>query len=180
MITFPVLFTRRKSVYKYLGCDVFDIHRDAKSYVGSLPVIAHPPCRGWGRFHHLAKVRPGEMDLALFAVDVVRSVGGVLEHPQYSKLWAAAGLPLPGEIDVFGGFTILIYQSWFGHAAPKPTWLYICGIELANLPVFVPCLDVAVGRIENMCQAQRESTPVDLAKWLLLVLAAINSVACPF
>jgi len=139
-----------------------------------LPVIAHPPCRGWGRYHYLAKIAPGELDLGLFAADVVRSVGGVLEHPQYSKLWGAAGLPAPGEVDAFGGFTLPILQSWFGHAAPKPTWLYICGVELADLPYFLPCLDVAVGRIEKMSQAQRESTPLDLAKWLLRVLDSIS------
>jgi hypothetical protein len=170
-----VLFTRPRSVYDSLGCNTYNEQRNALTYNGSLPVIAHPPCRGWGRFHKWAKVQPGELDLGHFAADVVRSVGGVLEHPEYSKLWQAAGLPPPGEVDEFGGYTVKILQSWFGHLAPKPTWLYVCGISRCDLPDYSPCLEVATGRIEKMSRCQRETTPVDLAKWLLRVLDRIKA-----
>src|SRR3972149_3930233 len=101
-----VLFARRDSDYKLMDCDVWDIDRDARNYTGNAPVIAHPPCRAWGRLRHFAKPRPDEKDLALFAVATVRRCGGVLEHPASSTLWQAADLPLPGyPADRFGGWT---------------------------------------------------------------------------
>jgi len=72
-----VLFARSDSVYKSLpGCDVYDIDRDAMTFEGGMPVIAHPPCRSWGRLAHRANPRPGERKLALWAVDQVRQWGG--------------------------------------------------------------------------------------------------------
>lgn len=132
-----VLFARKDSVYKSLpDCDVYDIERDALTWPGGFPVIAHPPCRGWGRLRHLAKPVQGERELALWAVEQVRRWGGVLEHPTGSTLWQAAQLPQPGERDDFGGFTIWISQWWFGHKADKPTWLYIAGVEPTDYPQF--------------------------------------------
>lgn len=163
-----VLFARSNSVYKSIhGCDVFDLERDARTYVGTAPVVAHPPCRGWGRLRHLAKVRPDEKDLALFAVDQVRRCGGVLEHPWASSLWLVAGLPRPGQRDSFGGFTFGVMQGDFGHVAPKATWLYIVGIEPASLPVPSFELGEKTGRIELMGKAARESTPLPVATWLV-------------
>jgi len=131
-----VLFARQDSRYKDLqGYDVYDIDRDARNYNGSEPVIAHPPCRAWGRLSHMANPRPDEKDLAWFALDKVRKNGGVLEHPKGSRLWKEAPLPMPGEFpDEHGGFTILIDQYHFGHVARKWTHLYIVGITPDQLP----------------------------------------------
>ena len=130
-----VLFARSDSNYRAIpGTDVFDLARDARTFRGGMPVVAHPPCRSWGRLRHFAKPRADEKALALFAVDQVRRWGGVLEHPAHSTLWGAAGLPLPGGRDVWGGFTLPVSQSWWGHKARKDTWLYVCGIEPAQLP----------------------------------------------
>ncbi len=163
-----VLFARVNSVYKSMpGCDVFDVDRDARTYSGSLPVIAHPPCRGWGRLRHFANVRPDEKELAFFAVDNVRRCGGVLEHPWVSTLWPAAGLPCPGGFDSFGGFTMGVLQGDFGHAAPKATWLYICGLLH---PRDIPCpafeLGMKTGRVELLSKSAREATPPRFATWL--------------
>lgn len=129
-----VLFARRDSNYKSIPrLDVYDIERDATTYAGEMPVIAHPPCRAWGRLRHFAKPRAGEKALALFAVKQVRRNGGVLEHPAWSTLWDAAGLPMPGESDPWG-FTERVNQFWWGHKALKPTWLYICGVDRSKLP----------------------------------------------
>lgn len=41
-----VLFAREDSVYKTLPeCEVYDMARDARTYDGPWPVVAHPPCR---------------------------------------------------------------------------------------------------------------------------------------
>jgi hypothetical protein len=165
MKSVAVLFAHRHSPYKAFDlADVYDEVRDALTYAGSLPVVAHPPCRGWGRLRHLSKHQEVERDLALFAVSKVRAFGGVLEHPSCSSLWPVAGLPAPGQRDVFGGFTYPISQSWFGHRAPKLTWLYIVGAP--SIPDVPFHLGMASGRIENMGRTEREKTPVELAKWL--------------
>ena len=168
MSSVAVLFARSDSVYKRFElADVWDIDRDARGYLGNAPVVAHPPCRAWGRLRHLAKPRQDERDLAIFAVDAVRQWGGVLEHPAGSILWQAARLPAPGRRDQFGGFTLPILQSWFGHPAPKSTWLYICGVEPSEIPIFPFQLGIPPGRVELMGKAAREKTPFELAAWLL-------------
>jgi hypothetical protein len=142
-----VLFARQDSRYKELdGYDVYDIDRDARKFDEDYPVIAHPPCRAWGRLSHMANPRPDEKDLAWFALRMVRKNGGVLEHPKGSKLWKEAVLPMPGEFpDEFGGFTILIDQYHFGHVARKWTHLYIVGIEPKDLPE-IPIRGGSLGR----------------------------------
>lgn len=168
-----ILYARNNSVYKKIpGCDVFDLARDARNYSGNLPVIAHPPCRLWGRLYKFSTAPISEKLLALHAVHAVRTNGGVLEHPAHSKLWPVAGLPSPGVRDEFGGFTLPILQSWFGHKAPKSTWLYIVGIEPRNLPAFPFALGIPSGRIEaSHSMKLREGTPVDLALWLFALVS---------
>jgi hypothetical protein len=168
-VTVAVLFARRDSVYKTLpGCDVYDIDRDARTWPGGCPVIAHPPCRAWGGLRHFARPRPDEKALALFAVDQVRRNGGVLEHPTASTLWAAAGLPRPGGThrDSFGGWSLQVLQFWWGHRANKSTWLYIVGCEPANLPDFPLILGKASCVVERIPKWEREATPPKFAEWL--------------
>ncbi|MGB0664406.1 MAG: hypothetical protein ACPGMR_11535 [Pontibacterium sp.] len=183
-----VLFARVDSIYKSMpACDVFDKDRDARSFKGGDVVIAHPPCRAWGRLRKLANPEPGEKELALFAVKCVRENGGVLEHPAGSTLWGVAGLPEPGERDGFGGWTLPIHQSSFGHRAEKATYLYICGIEPADVPVMPLVLGRAshviacpgrrkdgsrlkkgdFGYRPEVSKAEREHTPAGLAFWLV-------------
>ena len=176
MRTVAVLFARRDSVYKTIpGCDVWDFDRDATLWPGGAPVIAHPPCRAWGRLRHFANPRPGERDLALWAVGAVRRYGGVLEHPVATKLWPEAGLPVPGNRDNFGGWTLPVYQHWFGHRAQKATLLYICGSDPADLPPLPLRLDEPThvvqsrkrtGSRPHITKAEREHTPPELADWL--------------
>lgn len=91
-----VLFARADSVYKSLpGCDVWDAERDARRWPGGAPLVAHPPCRAWGRLRTFARPAEGEEDLARWAVGQVRRWGGVLEHPATSRLWADQQLPPP-------------------------------------------------------------------------------------
>ncbi len=194
-----ILFAHTDSVYKtFAHLDVYDYVRDARTYAGALPVIAHPPCRGWGRLRRFASPRPGEKDLALFAVDLVRQNGGVLEHPAHSTLWPAAGLPLPGDTDQWGGYTYPICQYQFGHRALKPTWLYICGLSAQELPPVPfalgtpPCVIGSSGRRldgtrlkkgdygwrPEVSRAEREHTPIGLATWLIQVAVLVTPPLC--
>ena len=182
-----VLFARSDSNYFALpGCDVFDVARDARTYAGTLPVVAHPPCRSWGRLRQFAKPRDDEKQLGPFAVQQVRRTGGVLEHPAWSTLWGACGMPAPGfGCDAFGGWTLGICQKDFGHRALKPTWLYIVGVSPLDLPPF----PLTLGRPTHVIRpsrngegalictkSEREHTPQQLAVWLVAVAASARGV----
>lgn len=68
-----ILFARSDSIYKTIpGVDVYDKERNALSFTGGCPVVAHPPCRGWGRLRKFSNPEPGELDLAIWAVSQVR------------------------------------------------------------------------------------------------------------
>lgn len=185
--TIAVLFARKDSVYKTLpDCDVWDKERDASSWPGGCPIVAHPPCRAWGRLRQFANPDQNEKMLALFAVEQVRRHGGVLEHPNGSTLWQVAGLPEPGKRDAFGGWTLPIFQSWWGHKAEKATLLYIVGCEPANLPDMPLILGDSshivsssgrrrdgtrlrkgeLGWRPEITKPEREHTPLALAIWL--------------
>ena len=174
-----VLFARKNSIYKSIpGTDVYDIERDARTYSRHFPIVAHPPCRSWGRCRGLANIIPEEKALALFAVAQVRKGGGVLEHPESSTLWREMNLPLGRQRDEFGGWTLSINQSWFGHKARKKTWLYIVGVEpgaIPDYPITFDAIEYTVGSSKarkynakkELSQAGREYTPEQLANWLV-------------
>lgn len=169
------LYCRADSVYRLLaGVDVWDEARDARLYSGVAPVVAHPPCRGWGRLRHLAKVRPGELELADHALSMVRRYGGVLEHPQGSRLWREAGLPRPGAPpDGFGGWSMLVNQVDWGHRALKPTLLYVCGCGPEAVPLR-PAAGVPVTTVERMWRGEREATPLRFAIWLVQLASSCS------
>jgi hypothetical protein len=188
-----VLFINKDhSPYPHIeGLDVYDINRDARTWPGGCPVVAHPPCRAWGAYSYSAKNakwRPDEPGLAVWAVDQVRRWGGVLEHPRGSRLWKNLGLPGPLDgIDKYGGLTLQVNQSWWGHRASKSTWLYICGLAscLPNLPPrpypepthLIQCANrrkdgtrVKKGDpdwMPSLPKKERELTPPLFAEWLV-------------
>lgn len=172
-----VLFARGDSVYKTLPvCDVWDMERDARRWPGGCPVVAHPPCRAWGRLRAFANPRPDEKDLARWAVQMVREWGGVLEHPAGSTLWLDQALPIPGTVDSFGGWTLAAPQKWWGHKAEKATWFYIVGCDPADIPDVPLVLGDAAYVVQSrkrhdyrphISKAEREATPPELATWLV-------------
>ena len=187
-MTVAILFARTDSNYKAMpDCDVWDAERDARKWPGGCPVVAHPPCRAWGRLKHMANPRPDEKNLARLAVALVREFGGVLEHPARSDLWAAQKLPPPGERDQYGGWTLPISQYWWGHRAEKKTWLYIVGCEPRDVPQMPLVLGDAPMVVGNgttnhpqrgtpgwrpqIPHAEREHTPPALAAWLVALAA---------
>lgn len=158
------LFVRRDSHYLTLGCDCYDERRDALTWPGGSPVVAHPPCRGWSKLSHFSKHGPDELQLALWSIAMVRRFGGVLEHPYESRLWAAAGCGSFGIRDQFGGLLVPVYQSWWGHRAFKKSCLYVVG-AVPDLPEYSP--PVSSRSVEQMGRAERERTPPAFAAWLV-------------
>lgn len=125
--------------------DPWDEGRDARAYDGPLPVVAHPPCQRWGRFWHGSPLRPHQFrkgaDGGCFAsaLTAVRNWGGVLEHPASTSAWGWFGLatpPIAGgwvPADRLGGWTCHVEQGHYGHDCPKPSWLYVAGVERPEL-----------------------------------------------
>lgn len=171
------LFVRADSVYKRLPMvDAWDIERDARQWPGGCPVVAHPPCRAWGRLRAFANPRPDEKELAIWAIEQVRRYGGVLEHPAHSTLWDEISLPTGKRIDEHGGFTLHVNQSWWGHKAAKQTFLYVCGISPRQIPLMPLTMhdpqyvvSSTRGRLKKpeVTKAEREHTPPALAEWLV-------------
>lgn len=173
-----VLFVRSDSVYKSLPMvDAWDEERDARRWPGGVPVVAHPPCRGWGRMRQFSYATEDELQLGLDAVMLVRQFGGVLEHPEASKLFEFCELPRPGQApDAFGGWTLQVRQFDWGHRAEKLTWLYVVGVS----PEDVGAMPVREGspthcvrpsshgvRLPSITKREREATPPEFARWLV-------------
>lgn len=187
--TVPVLFARKNSIYNQIPCcDVWDISRDAMTWPGGRPLIAHPPCAQWGRLRGLAKNSQVEKNYAIHAVDLIRKYGGVLEHPAGSILWKDENISLPriGHYDAFGGYTIAMPQYWFGHKAMKHTWFYILGCkpeDLPEIPLKISNPQYVVSSVKRkerkdkkeLSRCGRESTPLSLAQWLVEVIKRINT-----
>lgn len=131
--------------FNLTGVQPWDEERDARRYSGPFPVVAHPPCTRWGKYWHGSPRKPhqhrmGE-DGGCFgaALTAVRNYGGVLEHPRDSRAWSWFGLQAPPraggwvKADEFGGWTCSVEQGRYGHASPKPTWLYAAHVDLPAL-----------------------------------------------
>ena len=139
------LFVQSDGCYSTLGdVDPWDEKRDARSYVGPYPVVAHPPCQLWGSLAYVNYARwggdhnkPGN-DSGCFesAFASVRKFGGVLEHPAFTRAWAKFGLERPDigwSGDAKSGWVCEVWQSAYGHRARKRTWLYYFSPS-GNLP----------------------------------------------
>lgn len=199
---------------KMEGVECWDESRDARLYDGPHPVVAHPACGPWGCLKHLYLGGEGGPELAPRAILQVRRWGGVLEHPAHSKLWAEAPgiyppddyrsrrypLPRPGcGPDVFGGYTIAVNQSDWGHVARKPTWVYMVGIcpedvTPAPYPGREPTHWIGGGHdfpgrksksapipegIKACSAQQRRRTPPLFAEWLVSLARASNVASDP-
>ena len=127
------------------GVQPWDEPRDARTYAGPLPVVAHPPCQRWGRYWHGAPNKPHQFRLGedggcfAAALTAVRNYGGVIEHPADSHAWAWFGLRKPPKAgrwiraDSLGGWTCHVEQGHYGHLSRKGTWLYAVGTDLPEL-----------------------------------------------
>lgn len=144
--TVAALYVEQGGVYFGLdGVDPWDEERDARLYAGPHPIVAHPPCKRWGRYWSggpSAKQRRykgddgGAFAIALWAA---RTFGGVIEHPEASHAYTWFGLRRPlstggwHAADAFGGYACQVEQGHYGHAARKATWLLAYKCRLPNL-----------------------------------------------
>lgn len=182
-IKVAVLGVAAKSIYKtFTDVECFDAKRDLRSFSGGMPILAHPPCRSWSAYcAHQAKPLPGEKELGPFCVDWLRKCGGILEHPAHSRLFAACGLPKPGETDASGAWTAQVLQAWWGDTRTKKTWLCFFGIPRSQV-VFPYRLHNPQGdrrRWQVMCKQQRSATNPALAEWLVETVRKVGPLVLP-
>ena len=164
--------------------DPWDEERDARTYAGPWPVVAHPPCARWGKwwFGGLFWVASGREpkrkgdDGGCFAAALaaVRRFGGVLEHPEGSHAWAHFGLNRPPRsggwvaADFEGGWTCAVDQGHYGHRAGKATWLYAMGLFPPALtwgrssppPISAKAAERGEGNCMYLSRAERARTPI--------------------
>ena len=150
-MTVAALFVETDGAYWNLeNVDPWDEAKDARSYTGPHPVVAHPPCQRWGRFWHGSTRKPHQYKMGAdggcfrAALSAVRAFGGVIEHPADSHAWHAFGIPKPprngGWVDARvssferPAWTCCVYQGHYGHPSGKATWLYVSGVDRADLP----------------------------------------------
>ena len=132
----------------YFGLDdvsPWAMGRDARNYRGPHPVVAHPPCKRWGRYWpggpsvHRRKFLGDDAGCFAAALWAVRTFGGVIEHPEASHAWRWFGLACPPksggwiDADALGGSTCCVEQGHYGHPMRKATWLYAFGVDLPDL-----------------------------------------------
>jgi hypothetical protein len=187
------------------GVDPWDLPRDARSYAGPHPVVAHPPCERWGRYWNggpsarVKRVKGDDHGCFASALAAVRRWGGVLEHPEASAAWAAHGLLEPPKhggwvvADWQGGWTCCIEQGAYGHKARKATWLYACHVELPSLtwgraPGDFVRLDegfhsieerrraIKTGACQRLSAKQRRATPNEFRDLLISIAKSACSV----
>ena len=151
--------------YNQPGVDPWDAQRDARTYAGPHPVVAHPPCERWGNFwwsaRHKGKGLGDDDGCFAAALAAVESWGGVLEHPRSSRAWKHFGIEAPplvgGWVRARNGWTCCVAQRNYGHRAQKYTWLYAVGCDLPEL-VWGPGPLRAVS-VELMGKRERAATP---------------------
>jgi len=183
-----ILFVESDSIYKTLpGCDCYDARRDAFTYQGAFPVVAHPPCQLWGAMAAVNYSRwggehnlPGnDSGMFKFALDAVRRCGGVLEHPAKTLAWRKHGLTPPTGTGwqrcIDGGWVCEVWQSAYGHRANKATWLYCVGTPIVgrwDRPIGTHQVGFQDqrGKAANkptMPKREANATPPEFAAWMV-------------
>jgi hypothetical protein len=97
--------------------------------------------------------------LAIRAAEQVQRWGGVLEHPEGSRLWRELGLPDP----------IVVDQVAWGHRARKRTWLYVVGLATDVVEAEIRTGGVPTRLVETMGALERRLTPPAFARWLVSI-----------
>lgn len=196
-----ILCAAKKTAYRDMpGLEVYDEARDARTFQGGMPVVAHPPCRRWTTFGDnmliAAKKRLGttpqseseikvERELGLFCARQVQECGGILEQPARSRLFEAAGLPLPGSPQSPDSFSLHVWQRWWGFPTKKGTWLYFRKISQFSIeiPFYLHNSPGDGNRFENMPGGHhpyyRSHTMPALAEWLVALARTASEARVP-
>ena len=187
------LFVQTGGVYFGLdGVDPWNEARDARTYNGVAPVVAHPPCSRWCQLAYINQKRYGHRvgdDGGCFAaaLTAVRRCGGVLEHPARSYAWPAFGLQRPvfghWTQDPDGAWVTEVAQGTYGHRARKLTWLYVVGPRPPDLDwrVIAPSAQVSFCKnhgnslLPRLSKREASATPPAFRD-LLLSLARACSI----
>ena len=176
--TIAALCVSRNSIWKGMGgVEAYDVDRDARTFPGGMPIVAHPPCRAWSAHTaHQAKPMPGEKDLGPWCAEMLRKCGGVLEHPAHSRLFEAARLPAPGYATRGELWTMEVWQAWWGYPMRKATWLCFCGIspDRIELPFRLHPNGCDRRREQLMSKNQRAATTDEFARWLAQVARMVD------
>lgn len=172
-----------RSAYQGMdGVDCYDQVRDARTFDGGMPIVAHPPCRSWSAYcAHQAKPDPGERELGIWCCDQLREHGGVLEQPAHSRLFAAAGLPMPGK-PKGELWTLPVWQCWWGYPMRKATWLCFAKVprDQIQTPFSLHSPGADRRRQQLMSKNQRSHTCEPMARWLVdAARMAYNAVLQP-
>ena len=188
-MTVAALYVDARGPYPSLPrVDAWHLPRDARTYSGPHPVVAHPPCATWGRWRWRATGGDEEHSCGPRAVAQVRAHGGVLEHPAASNLWTECGLPVPGALpDAWGGWTLEVDQCDWGHPARKRTWLYLVRVGVLpptpapGEPVAVVCPTAGYrgrrgdpGWRPHVPKSRRHLTPPAFAAWLVALAEGVR------
>ena len=139
------LYVQAEGAYSGLpGVELWDEARDARTYAGPWPVVAHPPCQTWCKMAPVNQARYGipiGSDDGCFAA-ALASVCGVGAACWSIRPTSAHGvptdLPWPPEAggwqrDSDGGWCCYVEQAHYGHRARKASWLYAIDTELPEL-----------------------------------------------
>ena len=121
-----VLWVAPRSAYRDLVPPerIWDEARDARTYAGPGPIIAHPPCGPWTLIRG-GYMRPCEQDAedGRIAMELVHRWGGVVEQPATSRLFAVHGR-------LGAAYTHVNQGEWTSSGerlSKKPTTLYWWG-----------------------------------------------------
>ncbi len=178
------LFVESNGCYAGLpDVDPWPLARDARTYAGPWPAVAHPPCERYGKLWHTGP--KGHQGLAdddgcfASALASVRHWGGVLYHPAHSHAWRLFGLmrpPFSGgwvRADALG-WTCQVDQGFYGHRGQKSTWLYVVGGSLPSLRWGKSKNAIPV---EDMSHRERRATPVPFRDLLLSIARSARPAA---
>lgn len=173
-----ILCAHRNSIYTRVpGTIIYDAARDARTFDFSTPIVAHPPCRSWSAHcAHQAKPAEGERELAIWIADVLKQVGGILEHPAHSRLHQAAGLPLPSpRIENPDCFTISVKQAWWGMNISKNTWLTFSRIPLEKIvfPYVLHDPRHDVRKWNSLSSRKRAASTYEFAAWAVVTARVV-------
>jgi len=146
--------------------DIYDRHRDCRTFRFDCPVITHAPCAQWSRMHHFARKDAEVKSLAWFCLEAIYRCGGIFEHPAGSHFFDTANIQ---KEDIFS-----VMQHWWGFPGRKRTYLFSNQITFAPVPLN---FDAYPGNIaKHLDSKARSLTTLSFNEWLIQSIIQSNVV----